>query len=52
MFLFCGHWNVVHNKADDTYNVIHDRNRNPGKKIQKCKETLELLDPMVKSFSQ
>jgi hypothetical protein len=25
-FLFCGDWNVVQNKSDDTYNVIHDRN--------------------------
>jgi hypothetical protein len=45
LFLFGGDCNIVQNKSDDTYNVIHDRNRNPGKKIQKCKETLELLDP-------
>jgi len=30
MFLFCGDCNIVQNKTDYTYNVIHDRNRNPG----------------------
>ena len=31
-FLFCGDWDVVQNKSDDTYNVIHDRNQNARKK--------------------
>jgi exonuclease III len=44
-FLFCGDWNVVQNKSDDTYNVIHDRNQNARKKIEELKETFELLDP-------
>ena len=44
-FLFCGDWNVVQNKSDDTYNVIHDRNQNACKKIEELKETFELLDP-------
>ena len=44
-FLFCGDWNVVQNKSDDTYNVIHDRNQNGCKKIEELKETFELLDP-------
>jgi exonuclease III len=33
-FLFCGDWNVVQNKSDDIYNVIHDRNQNARKKIE------------------
>ena len=44
-FLFCGDWNVVQNKSDNTYNVIHDRNQNARKKIEELKETFELLDP-------
>ena len=44
-FLFCGDWNVVQNKSDDTYNVIHNRNQNARKKIEELKETFELLDP-------
>jgi hypothetical protein len=44
-FLFCGDWNVVQNKSDDTCNVIHDRNQNARKKIEELKETFELLDP-------
>ena len=51
LFLFCGDCNIVQNKSDDTYNVIHDRNRNPGEQIQKCKETLELLDPWQTCYS-
>jgi hypothetical protein len=51
LFLFFGDCNRVQNKSDDTYNVIHDRNRNPGRKIQKCKETLELLDPWQTCYS-
>jgi hypothetical protein len=43
-FLFCGDWNVVQNKSDDTYNVIHDRNQNARKKIEELKETFELLE--------
>jgi hypothetical protein len=27
-YLFCGDWNTVQNKSDDTYNVLHDRNIN------------------------
>jgi hypothetical protein len=42
-FLFCGDWNVVQNKSDDTYKVIHDRNQNARKKIEELKETFELL---------
>ena len=45
VFLFCGDWNVVQNKSDDTYNVIQDRNQNARKKIEELKETFELLDP-------
>ena len=44
-FLFCGDWNVVQNKSDDTYKVIHDRNQNARKKIEELKETFKLLDP-------
>ena len=44
VFLFCGDWDVVHNKTDNTYNVIHERNRNPGT-TQDIKETFELWDP-------
>jgi hypothetical protein len=51
LFLFCGDCNIVQNKSDDTYNVIHDRNRNPGRKIQKCKEILELFDPWQTCYS-
>jgi hypothetical protein len=32
-FLFCGDWNVVQNKSDNTYNVIHDRNQNARKNL-------------------
>ena len=51
LFLFGGDCNIVQTISDDTYNVMHDRNRNPGKKIQKCKETLELLYPWQTSYS-
>ena len=52
LFLFCSDCNIVQNKSDDTYNVIHDRNRNPGKKnTQKFKETLESLDPWQACYS-
>ena len=44
-YLFCGDWNAVQNKSDDTYNVLHDRNINARKKIDEMKETFELLDP-------
>ncbi|CAC5382883.1 E3.1.11.2 [Mytilus coruscus] len=44
-FIFLGDWNVVQDKNDDTYNVIHDRNPNSRKKIDEIKETLLLLDP-------
>ena len=43
IFLFCGDWNVVHNKTDNTYNVIHEKNRNTGT-TQEIKETFELWD--------
>jgi hypothetical protein len=46
-FLFCGDWNVVQNKSDDTYNVIHDRNQNARKKIEELKETFELPFPRL-----
>ena len=42
-YLFCGDWNAVQNKSDDTYNVLHDRNINARKKIDEMKETFELL---------
>ena len=41
MFLFCVDRNVVHNKTDNTYNVIHERNRNPST-TQEIKKTFEL----------
>ena len=44
-YLFCGDWNAVQNRSDDTYNVLHDRNINARKKIDEMKETFELLDP-------
>jgi hypothetical protein len=39
-FLFCGDWNVVQNKSDDTYNVIHDRNQNARKEIEELKRNI------------
>jgi exonuclease III len=50
-FLFCGDCNVVQNKSDDTYNVIHDRNQNARRKIEELKETFELLDPWRTCYS-
>ena len=50
-YLFCGDWNAVQNKSDDTYNVLHDRNINARKKIDEMKETFELLDPWRTCYS-
>jgi hypothetical protein len=35
-YLLCGDWNVVQDTSIDTYNIIHNRNQNRGRKSKKC----------------
>jgi hypothetical protein len=42
--------NVVQNKSDDTYNIIHDRNRNPREKVHESNEAFELFRSLGNLF--
>ncbi|CAC5422009.1 unnamed protein product [Mytilus coruscus] len=51
-FIFLGDWNVVQDKNDYTYNVIHDRNPNSRRKIDEIKENTFTVRPLENLLSK